>query len=55
MGEAARDVLSTVGNTDPQTKEIYDSFMALRKDVIGWSKLSDQTYMNKRELVDFYS
>ncbi len=55
MGEAARDVLSTVGNTDPQTKEIYDSFMAFRKDVIGWSKLSDQTYMNKRELVDFYS
>ena len=55
MGTAARDVLSTVGNTDPETKKIYDSYMAFRKDVIGWSKLSDQTYMNKRELVDFYS
>ena len=55
MGAAARDVLSTVGNADPQTKKIYESFMAFRKDVIGWSSLSDQTYMNKRALVDFYS
>ena len=55
MGEAARDVLATVGNTDATTKKVYDSFMAFRKAVIGWSKLSDQTYMNKRELVDFYS
>ena len=55
MGEAARDVMSTVGATDPDTKKIYDSYMAFRKDVIGWSKLSDQTYMNKRALVDFHS
>ena len=55
MGEAARDVLSAVGSTDPATKKVYDSFMAFRKDVIGWSRLSDQTYMNKRALVDFYS
>ena len=55
MGEAARDVLSTVAATDAQTQKIYDSFMSFRKDVIGWSKLSDQTYMNKRALVDFHS
>ena len=55
MGEAARDVLATVGSTDPATQKVYDSFMAFRKDVIGWSRLSDQTYMNKRALVDFYS
>lgn len=53
MGEAARDVLATVGASDAQTKEIYDSFMSFRKDVIGWSRISDQTYMNKRGLVDF--
>ena len=55
MGAAARQVLSDVGATDPTTKKIYDNFMAFRKDVIGWSRLSDQAYMNKRALVDFYS
>ncbi len=53
MGKAAQDVLSTVGNTDAQTKKVYDSFMKFRKDVIGWSALSDQAYMNKRALYPF--
>ena len=55
MGEAARDVLATAGSTDPMTKRIYDSFMAFRKDVIGWSRISDQAYMNKRALTNFHS
>jgi len=55
MGEAAKDVMATVGNADPTTKKVYDSYMAFRKDVTGWMKLSDQTYMNKRELVNFHA
>ena len=55
MGEAARGVLSEVGNSDELTKKVYDSFMAFRKDSIGWSGLSEQAFMNKRALVDFYS
>ncbi len=55
VAEVAKDVLADVGNSDPETKKIYDSFMAFRKDVTGWVKLSDQGYMNKRNLVDFHS
>ncbi len=55
MGAAAKDVLSSVAASDPRTQEVYDSFMAFRKDVISWSRISDQTYMNKRALVDFHS
>ena len=54
MGEAARDVMNQVGSTDPETKKVFDSYMAFRKDVTGWSKLSDQSYMNKRALVNFH-
>ncbi len=53
--EAAKDVLADVGNGDAESKKIYDSFMSFRKDVTGWVKLSDQGYMNKRNLVDFHS
>jgi TRAP-type mannitol/chloroaromatic compound transport system substrate-binding protein len=54
MGEAAREVMNEVGKTDADTKKVFDSYMAFRKNVVGWSKLSDQSYMNKRALVDFH-
>lgn len=53
MGEASKDVLASAGAADPLTKKVYESFMAFRKNVVGWSKLSDQSYMTKRALVDF--
>ena len=55
MGVAARDVLSEAGADNDMSRKVYDSFMKFRKDVIRWSKTSDQTYMNKRELVNFHS
>ena len=54
MGKAARKVMNEVGKTDPETQKVFDSYMAFRKNVIGWSKLSDQSYMNKRALVNFH-
>ncbi|MCY4244766.1 MAG: TRAP transporter substrate-binding protein [Gammaproteobacteria bacterium] len=54
MGAAAKDVLAAAGATDATSRAIYDSFIKFRKDVIKWSKISDQSYMNKRELVDFH-
>ncbi len=54
MGEAAREVMNQVGSTDADTKKVFDSYMAFRKNVTGWSKLSDQSYMNKRALVNFH-
>ena len=54
IATAARDVLTGVGGSDPETKKIYDSFLAFRKDATGWSRLSEQGYMNKRALVNFH-
>ncbi len=51
-GEAARDVLAKSGQGDELTKKIYESYSAFRRTVIQWSRISDQGYMNKRELVD---
>ncbi len=53
MGTAAKDVLATTGAKDELTKKVYESFMAFRKKAVAWTKLSDQSYANKRELVQF--
>ena len=53
MGKAAQDVLAKTGAADPLTKKVYDSFMDFRKKAVAWTKLSDQTYANKRELHKF--
>ena len=53
LGEASKDVVATAGASSPIAKKVYDSFMAFRKNVTGWSRLSDQAYMNKRDLVKF--
>lgn len=53
MGEASKQVLADTGAKDALTKKVYDSFLAFRKNVTSWTKLSDQSYANKRELVQF--
>jgi len=50
-GEASRDVLAAAAAADSLSGRIYESFMKFRKIALGWSKLSDQSYMQKRELV----
>jgi TRAP-type mannitol/chloroaromatic compound transport system substrate-binding protein len=47
---ATRDILAKAGNADPLSKKVYESFMKFRKDVLGWTKLSDQAYYTKRAL-----
>jgi TRAP-type mannitol/chloroaromatic compound transport system substrate-binding protein len=51
MGQAAIDVVAEVGNKDPFTKKVYESFVAARKKAIGWSALGEQGYMNARSLM----
>ncbi len=53
MGEASKDVLAAAGAADPLSTKVYESFMKFRRIAVGWSKLSDQAYMAKRELVPF--
>ena len=53
LGEATRDVLASAADADPLTRKTYDSFMAFRKNIVDWTRVSDQAYANKRALVDF--
>ncbi|MEM7566785.1 MAG: TRAP transporter substrate-binding protein [Pseudomonadota bacterium] len=53
IGEASRDVLAGTASSDAMTQKTYDSFMAFRKNAVEWTRLSDQSYANKRSLVDF--
>jgi TRAP-type mannitol/chloroaromatic compound transport system substrate-binding protein len=51
FGKASNDVLAAAGEADPLTKKVYESFIDFRKKAADWSMLSDQSYMNKRSLV----
>jgi TRAP-type mannitol/chloroaromatic compound transport system substrate-binding protein len=51
LGKASMEVVSEIGNKDPFTKKVYESFMAQRKKAIAWSKLGEQSFMNARSLL----
>lgn len=46
--KVALDVISTVGNSDPLTKKIFDSYSAYQKTAVEWAKVSEQGFMNAR-------
>jgi TRAP-type mannitol/chloroaromatic compound transport system substrate-binding protein len=51
LGKAASEVIEEVGNKDPFTKKVYESFIPARKKLMGWSSLGEQGYMNARSLL----
>ncbi len=51
-GAASKEVLLDVSKNDDLSKRIYDSFMKFRKLSLQWSKYSDQSYMQKRQLYE---
>ena len=51
LGKASMEVVSEIGNKDPFTKKVYESFMAQRKKAIAWSGLGEQSFMNARSLI----
>ena len=51
FGEAAEEVFVDVRAHSPLAKKIDDSFRAARKDLAGWSKISDQAYLAQRNRV----
>jgi TRAP-type mannitol/chloroaromatic compound transport system substrate-binding protein len=55
IGATAGQVVAEVGHRDPFTTKVYNSFIDFRKKAIGWSKLSEQGYMNARSLPFKYS
>lgn len=46
--KVADEVVSEVGNSDEVTKKVYDSYVAFQQKATGWSKLSEQGYLNAR-------
>jgi TRAP-type mannitol/chloroaromatic compound transport system substrate-binding protein len=53
MAKASKVVLERIGTGDPLSKKVFDSFLAFRKKAVAWTKLSDQSYANKRALFEF--
>ena len=50
LGKISGQVVSEVGNTDAMTRKVYESYVAFRKQMVGWSKISSQAYLNARSL-----
>ncbi|PHR62422.1 MAG: ABC transporter substrate-binding protein [Robiginitomaculum sp.] len=50
LKEASTDVVAAAGNTDPETKAIYDSYMAALAGAKAMSQYADGTYLRVRDL-----
>jgi TRAP-type mannitol/chloroaromatic compound transport system substrate-binding protein len=50
FGQVSGEVVAEVGNSDPMTKRIYESFLAFRQKSIAWSKLGEQGFRDARQL-----
>ena len=51
FGEAADEVFEAARAHSPLANEIHQSFLAARKNVGGWTKISDQAYLAQRNRV----
>lgn len=51
FGEAAEEVFDDVSSHSALAGKIHASFLAARKDLGGWSKISDQAYVAQRNRV----
>src|SRR5690606_40885467 len=50
FGKYSNEVVAEIGNSDPFTKRVWESFLKYRKEAIAWSKIGEQGYMNARLL-----
>ncbi len=50
FGKASGEVVAEVGNSDPFTRRVYDSYMKFRRASRRWSGISERAYLNAREL-----
>ncbi|MEL7347461.1 MAG: TRAP transporter substrate-binding protein [Pseudomonadota bacterium] len=51
FGEAAAEVIEEARDHSALATEVFDSFLAARQDIGGWSAISDQAFVNKRQRV----
>ena len=50
LGNVTKDVLSDIGNSDPTTKKIYDSYMSALSGAKRMSQYGDGGYLRVRDL-----
>jgi TRAP-type mannitol/chloroaromatic compound transport system substrate-binding protein len=50
IGRVSGEVVAEVGNSDPMTRKVYDSYMDFRSKAVGWATIADQGYYNARSL-----
>lgn len=50
LGEAAGRVVAEVAEGDPLAARVYDAFIAFRRESLGWSRQSLQSYLDARLL-----
>jgi TRAP-type mannitol/chloroaromatic compound transport system substrate-binding protein len=50
LGKASQDVLAEVGQKDPTTRRIYDSYAAFRSLSTRWVELAERGFLNARHL-----
>ena len=48
IGKISDEVVAEIGNSDKQTKEIYDSFLKARNGYRSWTEISDGAYIAAR-------
>ncbi len=50
LGTVSAEVVAEIGNTDADTRKVWESYRAFRKKAIGWTKIGTQAYLNARTL-----
>ena len=50
LGRLATEVMNDLASKDSLSREVMDDYLKYRKDAVGWSKLSEQTYLAARAL-----
>ncbi|PHS29327.1 MAG: ABC transporter substrate-binding protein [Robiginitomaculum sp.] len=53
LGIATKKVLAEVGQSDPETQAIHDSYMAALHEASAWAQVSDGPYLRLRSLAGF--
>ncbi len=50
VGRLGEEVVREFGNSDAQTRKIYDSYLKARNDYRGWTEMSDGLYIRARQI-----
>ena len=50
LGTLSQDVVAELGQTDPMTRRIYESYIAFRTKATRWSDVAERAYLNARDL-----